>query len=101
MVLNVAFDILTPDDRVIVIRFEELRNVFGPRLDGLKPILAEDTGQVSLDSNDSGGGKVVTKNPKRRDSLPIMSEFGRIAVKKLHTGWWTASLCRIRAGKTG
>jgi len=75
VVLNVTLNILPPDDRVIIIRFEELCNVFGPCLNGLKPFLAEGTGQVSLDGNDGGGGKVVTENPERRDGLVIMSEF--------------------------
>ena len=69
VVSNVAFNIFPPDDWVVVIRFEELRNVFGPCLDGMKPILAKDAVQVSLDSNNGGGGKVVTEDPERRDGL--------------------------------
>jgi len=47
--------------------------MFGPRLNGLKPLLAEDNRQVSLNSDNGGGGEVVTENPKRCDGLPIMS----------------------------
>ena len=62
MVLNVAFDVLSPNDRVIIIRFKEFRNKFGPRFYGVKPFLAKNTGQVPLDGNNGSGGEVVTEN---------------------------------------
>lgn len=74
MVLNVAFNILPPDDRVIVVRFEELRNIFSPCVNGLKPFLAEDIGEVSLNSNDGSSSEMVAEDPERRDSLPMVSE---------------------------
>jgi hypothetical protein len=64
MVLDIAFNILTPDDRVVVIWSKELGNVFCPHINGLKPFLSEDVGQVSMNCNDSGSGDVVTEDPK-------------------------------------
>jgi len=69
MVLNVALDVLTPDDRVIIIRVKELHDIFSPSFNGVKPFLAKDIGQVSLDRDNCGSGDVVTENPKRGDGL--------------------------------
>jgi hypothetical protein len=62
---NVALNILTPDDWMILARFEELCDVLSPRINSVKPLLAEYTGEVSLNSCDSGRGEVVAEDPKR------------------------------------
>ena len=65
MIRNVALNILTPDDWMFFIRFEELCNIFSSCIDSIKLPLVEYTGEMSLNSCDSGGSKVVTKDPKR------------------------------------
>src|ERR1700759_3856110 len=45
---DVAFNILTPDDWMILVRFEELCDVLGPRVNGIKPLLVEYVGEVTL-----------------------------------------------------
>jgi hypothetical protein len=75
MVLDITFDVLTPDDRVVIIWPKELGNVFRPCINSSEPLLSEDVGQVSMDSNNGGSGNVVTKDPDRRDSLCSVSEL--------------------------
>jgi hypothetical protein len=41
MILDIALNILPPNDWVIIVRREQLRDMFGPRLNGMKPFLAE------------------------------------------------------------
>lgn len=69
MILDVALDKLPPDNRMVFVRFEELCDVFGPSFDGIESFLAEHTGQVTLDSDDSSRSEVVTEDPKRQDGL--------------------------------
>jgi hypothetical protein len=63
--LNIAFSIFPPDDRVVVVRLEELLNIVCSCFDSLKSFLAKEMRYVSLDGGDSGGGKMVPENPKR------------------------------------
>lgn len=69
VIFDITLNVLPPDDRMIFLRFEELRNIFGPRLDCIEPFLAEYAGQVSLDSSDGSRSEVVTKNPECRGGL--------------------------------
>jgi hypothetical protein len=62
MILDVALDILSPNDRMIIFRLEKFSNVFGPRFKSVNSFLAEYTGQVLLDGSNGGRGKVVTKD---------------------------------------
>ena len=75
MVLDITFNVLTPDDQVVIIWPKELGNVFRPCINSSEPLLSEDVRQVSMDSNNGGGGNVVTKDPNRRDSLRSVSEL--------------------------
>jgi hypothetical protein len=62
MILDVTLDILSPNDRMIVLRLEKFSDVFGPRFKSVKSFLAEYTGQVLLDGSNGGRGEVVTKD---------------------------------------
>ena len=64
MILNVTLDILPPDDRMVGVGFEELRDVFRPCFDGIEPFLAEKISQVSLDSGDGGRSETVPEDPE-------------------------------------
>ena len=64
MILNVTLNILPPDDRMIVVRFEESHDVFRPCFDGIEPFLAEKISQVLLDSGDGGRSETVPEDPK-------------------------------------
>jgi len=74
MFFDVTFNVLPPDDRVVVICFKESHHIFSPCFDVFEPFHAENTGQVSLDSSDGGGSEMVTEDPECCDSLPAMSE---------------------------
>ena len=69
MVLNITFNVLSPDDWVFVVRLKELRYIVSPCFNHLKPLLAEGNWQVPLDCGNGGSGKVVLKDTKCRDSL--------------------------------
>lgn len=62
MVLNVAFNVLAPDDRVVVFFVEESVDVCGPRFNSLKLFLAVDGLQVFLDSPKSFRSNVVAED---------------------------------------
>ena len=64
MILDITLNILSPDDRVISVRSEELHNVSGPRFDGIEPFLAKYIRCVALDGNDGGRGEMVTEDSK-------------------------------------
>lgn len=64
VVRNVALNILAPDDWVVFVRFEELRNVRGSRINIIEFLLAKYTGEMSLDSHDGSRSDVVAKDPK-------------------------------------
>jgi len=64
MILNIALNILPPDDWVVVVGFEELCDVFCPRFDGVEPFLAENSCQVSLNSRDGGRSETVPEDPE-------------------------------------
>ena len=48
VIRNVAFNKFTPDYWVVISGFEELCDVIGPSINSIKPLLAEHTGEVSL-----------------------------------------------------
>ena len=73
MVLDIPLGVLLPNDRVIILFTEESRNITCPCFDGLKILVTEDTGQVSMDGQNGSTGKVVTEDSKRRDRLWIPS----------------------------
>jgi hypothetical protein len=72
MVLDIAFNILAPDDWVVVPRSELPCNIFSPRFHSSEPLLAEDSRHVSLYGNDGGSSKVVAEDTKRGDCLPFV-----------------------------
>jgi hypothetical protein len=69
VIRNVAHNIFVPDYRMVPIRFEKLRDVVSPCMDGVKPLPAECVGEVSLNGHDSSRSEVVAKDPKRGDGL--------------------------------
>lgn len=69
MILNIALNILPPDDRIVFLRFELLRDVVRPPFNCVEPVLAEHTGHMSLDGNNGGGSDIVPEARKRCDGL--------------------------------
>lgn len=67
VVLNVTFNILSPNNGVVVFRFKKLINVLGPRFNSLDPF--KDDRHIFLDGKNSNSSKVVAKDTKRRDCL--------------------------------
>ena len=84
VVWNVALNILAPDDWVVFVRFEKLRNVFSSRINIIKSLLAKYTGEMSLNGCDCSGSNVVAKDPKRRDGLVTASVFEGVVKKKTY-----------------
>jgi len=65
MILNVAFSILVPDDRVIVVRqLEQFRDVFSSCFDTVESFLAEHGRQMPLDSGNSSSGNMIAEDPE-------------------------------------
>ena len=64
VIRDVALDILTPDDWMVLGRFEQLLDICGSCIDSVKPLLLEYTGKVSLNGCNSSRGKVVAEDPK-------------------------------------
>jgi len=75
VIFDVTFNVLPPDDWVVVICFKESHHILSPCFNVLEPFRTENIGQVSLDGSDGGGSEIVTENPECCDSLPAMSEF--------------------------
>lgn len=69
VIRDIALNILAPDDWMFFVGFEELRNIFGSRINSVKLLLAEYTGEMLLNGRDSGRSEVVAKDPERRDGL--------------------------------
>ena len=69
MILDIPLNIFSPNDWVIIVRFEELRHIARPCFNSLESLVTEDAGQVSMDGGNSGGGKVVVEDPECRDHL--------------------------------
>lgn len=65
VVLNITLNVFPPDDGMIFVRFEEFRDIFRPRFDGIKPFPTEHTGHISLDGRDGGRGEIVLEDPER------------------------------------
>jgi len=82
MVLDIPLGIFPPNNWVIVFCSEESRNITCPCFNGLKVLVTEDTGQVSMDGKNCGGSKVVTEDSKRCDCLQIPSESRRITAEE-------------------
>jgi len=64
VVLDISFGVLAPDDRVIFVRFEELRNVISSPFNSIEPFLAEYTRHILLDGGDGGGAKSIPEEPE-------------------------------------
>jgi hypothetical protein len=64
VVLDITFGVLPPYDWMVMLRFEEVSNVFGPSLNGIELLLAEYSDKVSLNGGDSGRSKVVSEDPE-------------------------------------
>ena len=82
MIWDVALNMLVPDDWVVFVGFEELRNVRGPRIEMIKFLLAKYGGEMSLNGCDSSRSDVVAEDPQRRDGLVTMSAFEGVMKKK-------------------
>ena len=97
MIWDVALNILAPDDWVVFVRFEELRNVRSPRIKMIKFLLAKYGGEMSLNGCDSSRSDVVAEDPQRRDGLVTMSAFEGVMKKKAYWviyGITVSNLCR-------
>lgn len=73
VILDIPLNIFTPNERMIVIGFEELRNVAHPCFDVLKSLGLKDMGHVSMHSGNGGGGEVIVEDTESRDRLVIKS----------------------------
>ena len=62
VVLDISLNIFSPNDWVVIIRFEELCNVTCPRFDSVKSLAAEDVGHVAMDGNNGSSSKVIAED---------------------------------------
>lgn len=64
MVLNVSFDIFSPDDWMVVVGLEEFVHIVCPRINIPETLPTENLRQKFLDSDYSGGTNVITEDAK-------------------------------------
>ena len=64
MVLDISLNILPPNDRVIIVQFEESRNISGPRFNSFESLAAEDVGHLSMNGSDGGSSEVIMEDPE-------------------------------------
>ena len=64
VILDISLDIFSPNDWVVVIRFEELCDISCPRLNSVKSLAAEDTRHVPMDGSDGSDSKVIAEDSK-------------------------------------
>jgi hypothetical protein len=73
VVRDVALDILAPDDRMILVGFEELRDILSSRIKSIEPLLAEHIGEVLLYGHNGSGSEVIVEDPDSRECLATAS----------------------------
>jgi len=77
VVLDVPLNVLAPYDWVIVVRFEQLRDIFHPCFNIEESLATENVGHVSMHGNNGSASEVVAEDTECGDRLPNASEFER------------------------